>query len=61
MKLISSSEQKATIIDYLKMIIRDIEECDYVETAKVNVDLNHDILYGSLNFKEYSISIIIKE
>lgn len=61
MKLISPSEQKSTIIDYLKMIIKDIEECDYVETAKVNVDLNHDILHGSLNFKEYSISIIIKE
>lgn len=60
MKLILPSEQKATIIDYLKMVIKNIEECDYVETAKVNVNFNRNILNGSLNFKEYSISIIIK-
>jgi hypothetical protein len=61
MELISSNQQKEAIIDYLKTVIKNIEECDYVDTAKVDVSVNHDVLDGRLNYKEYNISIRIKE
>lgn len=61
MKTISPSQQKETIIDYLKTVIKKINECDYVDCAKVDVTLNNDILDGRLNYKEYNISIRIKE
>lgn len=61
MKIISSSSQKETIIDYLKTVIKNIDECDYVDSAKVDVSFNHDILDGTTNYKEYNISIRVKE
>jgi hypothetical protein len=61
MELISPSQQKESIIDYLKTVIKNITECDYVESAKVELTLNHDVLDDRINFKEYNISIRIKE
>jgi hypothetical protein len=61
MNLITPSQQKETIIDYLKTVIKKIEECDYVVDAKVDVTLNHMILDGQLKFQEYNISIRLKE
>ena len=61
MKLISPSQQKQTIIEYLYDVIQNIDDCDYVVDAKVDVTFNHDVMDGALKFKEYNISIRLKE
>lgn len=61
MELVSPNQQKEAIIDYLKTVIKKIDECDYVVSAKVEVTLNNDVMYGKTNYRDYDISIRVKE
>lgn len=61
MKLITATEQKENTLSYLKQVIQSIKKCDYLDSAKVDVTFNHDVLDGRVIYKEYNISIRIKE
>jgi hypothetical protein len=50
-----------TTLYYLKQVIQNIKKCDYINSAKVDVTFNHDVLDGRIIYKEYNISIRIKE
>jgi hypothetical protein len=59
--MITTSDEKSNIIQYLERTIQSIKLCNRVLEAKVDVSINNDILTKYTNFVEYNISIKVEE